>query len=107
MILCSKKLHHIYGLIKKPKKQLNFMFLLLRIPPLRMPQCFMYPFSERYAWIQDKYGLSWQLMSFGNRPIKQRIIPTVMFVGKVTGKAEEAVNFYVSIFHNSAVGELM
>ena len=21
-----------------------------------------YPFSERYGWIQDKYGLSWQLM---------------------------------------------
>ena len=66
-----------------------------------------YPFSERYAWIQDKYGLSWQLMSFGNQPIKQKITPTVMFVGKVVGKAEEAVNFYVSVFHNSAVGELM
>ena len=66
-----------------------------------------YPFSERYAWIMDKYGLSWQLMSFGNRPIKQRIIPTVMFVGKVAGKAEEAVNFYASVFHNAAVGEIM
>ena len=21
-----------------------------------------YPFSERYGWIQDRYGLSWQLM---------------------------------------------
>ena len=21
-----------------------------------------YPFSERYGWIQDKYGLTWQLM---------------------------------------------
>lgn len=21
-----------------------------------------YPFAERYGWIQDKYGLSWQLM---------------------------------------------
>jgi predicted 3-demethylubiquinone-9 3-methyltransferase (glyoxalase superfamily) len=66
-----------------------------------------YPFSERYAWIQDKYGLSWQLMYFGNQPIKQKITPTVMFVGKVVGKAEEAVNFYVSVFHNSAVGKLM
>lgn len=26
-----------------------------------------YPFSKRYAWIQDKYGLSWQLMLVGNR----------------------------------------
>jgi predicted 3-demethylubiquinone-9 3-methyltransferase (glyoxalase superfamily) len=62
-----------------------------------------YPFSERYAWITDKYGLSWQLMSFGNRPIRQRIIPRIMFTGEVAGKTEEAINFYVSVFHNSAV----
>ncbi|HSQ48713.1 MAG TPA: VOC family protein [Candidatus Deferrimicrobiaceae bacterium] len=65
-----------------------------------------YPFSERYAWVIDKYGLSWQLMAFGNHPIGQKIIPIVMFVGKIVGKAEEAMNFYVSVFHNSAVGEI-
>jgi predicted 3-demethylubiquinone-9 3-methyltransferase (glyoxalase superfamily) len=27
-----------------------------------------------------------------------------MFVGNVVGKAEEAINFYVSVFHNSKVG---
>ena len=63
-----------------------------------------YPFSERYGWIQDKYGLSWQLRFFGDREIKQSIIPTLMFVGKVVGKAEEAINFYVSVFHNATVG---
>ncbi|MCW3999859.1 MAG: VOC family protein [Candidatus Bathyarchaeota archaeon] len=66
-----------------------------------------YPFSERYTWITDKYGLSWQLMSFGNRPINQRIIPTVMFVGKMAGKAEQAVNFYVSVFRDAAVLDIM
>jgi len=66
-----------------------------------------YSFSERYAWITDKYGLSWQLMTYGNQPIGQKIIPTVMFVGKLVGKCEEAVNFYASVFHNSAVGEIM
>lgn len=64
-----------------------------------------YPFSERYGWIQDKYGLTWQLMLFGDRPIKQRIIPTLMFVGKVAGKAEEAINFYTTVFHNAYVGD--
>ncbi len=66
-----------------------------------------YPFSERYGWIQDKYGLSWQLMFFGERPITQRIIPTLMFVGDLAGKAEEAINFYVSVFHNAKVGDIL
>jgi predicted 3-demethylubiquinone-9 3-methyltransferase (glyoxalase superfamily) len=66
-----------------------------------------YPFSERYGWTQDKYGLSWQLMSFGGRGIKQRIIPTLMFVGNLAGKAEEAINFYVSVFHNATVGDIL
>ena len=65
-----------------------------------------YPFSEKYGWIIDKYGLSWQLMFFGDFPIKQKIIPTLMFVGKVAGKAEEAINFYVPVFRNAKVGDI-
>jgi len=61
-----------------------------------------YPFAERFGWIQDKYGLSWQLIYTG-RPSKQAIIPTLMFVGKQCGKAEEAINHYTSIFRNSKV----
>jgi len=65
-----------------------------------------YLFSEKYGWIIDKYGLSWQLMFFGDFPIKQKITPTLMFVGKVAGKAEEAINFYVSLFHNAKVSDI-
>lgn len=66
-----------------------------------------YPHSERYGWLQDKYGLSWQIMAMGERPIVQRIVPTLMFAGDVAGKAEEAINFYASVFHNSEVGGIM
>lgn len=66
-----------------------------------------YPFSERYGWIQDKYGLSWQIMYMGDRPIKQKITPFLMFVGDVCGKAEEAINFYASVFHNAKVGDIL
>ena len=50
-----------------------------------------YPFSERYGWIQDKYGLSWQLI-FTDPKGEERpsIIPSLLFVGKAYGKAEEA-----------------
>lgn len=57
-----------------------------------------YPFSERYGWTEDRYGLSWQLIYAGNSRIKQRIIPALLFVGNVCGRAEEAINFYTSVF---------
>jgi predicted 3-demethylubiquinone-9 3-methyltransferase (glyoxalase superfamily) len=65
-----------------------------------------YPFSERYVWIQDKYGLSWQVMYTGGRTIKQNITPTLMFVGPRCGKAEEAINFYASVFRNAKIGDI-
>src|ERR1700716_1191594 len=60
-----------------------------------------YPFSERYGWTQDRYGLSWQVMFMGGREIEQRITPTLMFVGDQAGKREEAINFYASVFHSA------
>ncbi len=60
-----------------------------------------YPFSERYGWTQDRYGLSWQLMYRAGEPIRQSITPTLMFVGKQYGNAEEAINFYTRVFNNA------
>ena len=66
-----------------------------------------YPFSERYGWVQDKYGLSWQLI-LTNPEGEERppIIPSLMFVGDVCGKAEEATDFYLSVFKDSKRGAL-
>jgi predicted 3-demethylubiquinone-9 3-methyltransferase (glyoxalase superfamily) len=66
-----------------------------------------YPFSERYGWTQDRYGLSWQVMFMGERAVEQRITPTLMFVGEQCGRAEEAINFYASVFHNAKVGHIL
>ena len=66
-----------------------------------------YPFSERYGWTADKYGLSWQIMAMGGRPIRQKIVPTLMYVGAQAGRAEEAIRLYTSIFKDSATGEIM
>ncbi|MFC4403781.1 VOC family protein [Gracilibacillus xinjiangensis] len=66
-----------------------------------------YPFSEKYGWIQDKFGLSWQLILTNpegeDRPA---IIPSFMFVGENCGKAEEAADFYLSVFQNAKRGEI-
>ncbi len=66
-----------------------------------------YPFSERYGWTEDRYGLSWQIMLVGEEQAGQRITPTLMFVGKVCGKAEEAINLYTSVFPNSEIGPIL
>lgn len=62
-----------------------------------------YPFSAKYGWTTDKYGLSWQIMYVGDKEITQKITPTLMFTGKNAGKAEEAIYFYVSVFNDAEV----
>ncbi len=60
-----------------------------------------YPFSELYGWIQDKYGVSWQIIYTGDKEVTQKITPVLMYVGDVAGKTEEAINFYVSVFKDA------
>jgi len=66
-----------------------------------------YPFSDRYGWLQDKYGLSWQIIYSSEDHEKQKITLVIMFVGDVCGKAEEAVKFWTSIFPEAKVNALL
>lgn len=64
-----------------------------------------YPFSERYGWIKDKYGVTWQLIfTKPEGEPRPSIIPSLMFTGDMTGKAEEAIDLYVSTFQNAKRG---
>lgn len=67
-----------------------------------------YPFSEKYGWIQDKYGLSWQLiLTKPEGEERPEIIPSLLFVGESYGKAEQAMKFYLSVFKDSKLGNIM
>jgi predicted 3-demethylubiquinone-9 3-methyltransferase (glyoxalase superfamily) len=61
-----------------------------------------YPFAERYGWLNDRFGVSWQLMLGGGHG-HQKISPALMFHGRIAHKAEEAMRFYTSIFPESAI----
>ena len=64
-----------------------------------------YPFSNRYGWIQDKYGLSWQLiLTDPEGEPRPDIVPSLLFTGDVCGKAEEATDFYLSVFNETRRG---
>lgn len=67
-----------------------------------------YPFSPRFGWVQDRYGLSWQLILTdpAGEP-RPAIVPSLMFTGEVCGKAEEAGAFYRSVFEDSQPGQLV
>jgi len=66
-----------------------------------------YPFSKRFGWLQDRFGFSWQLLYTNGEAFSQKIVPMVMFVGRVCGRAEEAVNFWASVFKPAQIGEIM
>lgn len=59
-----------------------------------------YPFSEKFGWLEDKFGVSWQLSLEDHIP---KIVPFLMYCGKQCGKAEEAIKFYVSLFKDSTI----
>ena len=64
-----------------------------------------YPFSPRYGWVQDRFGLSWQLMlADGAVAPRAPIVPALMFTGDATGRADEAGRFYRSVFDDSLEG---
>lgn len=62
-----------------------------------------YPFSKWYGWIQDRFGLSWQLMLIDSEKAVQKITPNLLFSSASCGKAEEAVKYYTGIFENSEI----
>ncbi|MCK1977516.1 VOC family protein [Jeotgalicoccus huakuii] len=60
-----------------------------------------YPFNDKYGWIEDKYGTSWQFWLRDHRNGKNHIVPSLMFVNENKGKATDAMNLYVDTFKKS------
>lgn len=58
-----------------------------------------YPWSRKYGWVADKFGVNWQLML--DHVSGDKVYPNMMFTGENNGKAAEAIAFYTSIFPNS------
>lgn len=61
-----------------------------------------YDWSPKYAWVQDKFGLSWQLdIDKINNP--QKILPALLFVNEKNLRLKEAITYYNSVFQNSQI----
>ena len=90
----------------KTKDEVDAIWGKLRAGGTVLMELGEYPWSEKYGWCSDRYGLSWQVIFVGESEIQQKITPALMFVGDVCGKAEEAVNFYASVFRNAKANVL-
>jgi predicted 3-demethylubiquinone-9 3-methyltransferase (glyoxalase superfamily) len=66
-----------------------------------------YPWSEKYGWINDKFGVSWQLGVDKLSNVGQKITPCFLFTGKQYGRVDEAIGFYSSIFDNPSVDGIL
>lgn len=65
-----------------------------------------YPWSEKYGWVADRFGMTWQLMRDKLPEGGQKVIASFLFVGDKCGKAQDAVKLYTSVFPNSAIHHL-
>jgi predicted 3-demethylubiquinone-9 3-methyltransferase (glyoxalase superfamily) len=62
-----------------------------------------YNWSDKYGWVQDKFGASWQLSLGKREDVGQKFTPFLMFTGRQAGNAKRAIDFYTSVFDNSSV----
>lgn len=65
-----------------------------------------YDWSPQYGWTEDRFGISWQLMLEEKPSGTPRLLPLLFFTGSVQGKAEEAINYYTSVFKESGIVNL-
>ena len=65
-----------------------------------------YPWSKKYGWVRDRFGVTWQVY-LGEKQGEQKIIPTLMFIHENNGKAMEAMELYTEVSPNSKIGNVL
>ena len=89
--------------ISESDEEINELYKQLSEGGMVMMTLDKYPWSERYAFVQDKFGLAWQLMKTDYSSVNQKITSCFLFTGKRYGRAEAAVRFYAEVFPQSSI----
>lgn len=66
-----------------------------------------YPWSKKYGWLQDKFGMTWQISVVDKPGTPFSIKPSMLFTSSQFGRAEEAIQFYHSIFPKATTDLLL
>ncbi|MCB9547763.1 MAG: VOC family protein [Myxococcales bacterium] len=63
-----------------------------------------WPWSPCYAWVEDRFGVSWQLIVGEGDIGPAAIVPCFMFAGAQHGRAAEAMALWTGLFPGAEVG---
>lgn len=66
-----------------------------------------YDWSPKYGWIEDKYGVSWQLYTGSKADTPQKFCPTLMFTRGKAGQAKSAIQDFTQLFPDSNIQGIM
>lgn len=66
-----------------------------------------YPWSKRYGWLKDRFGMTWQISFSENVDFDLRIIPCFLFTNLRFGQAGSAIDFYKSVFSISSTNVMV
>lgn len=57
-----------------------------------------YPWSALYGWVQDRFGLTWQVTMSSSDSARPGIVPSFLFTGPQRLRAEAAIQRYCKVF---------
>jgi predicted 3-demethylubiquinone-9 3-methyltransferase (glyoxalase superfamily) len=92
-----------FSVLCETDDEINQLFSILSIDGKILMPLDKYDWSERYAFLQDRFGTAWQLIKGKYSDVNQKISPCLLFTGNRFKKAEAAMKFYVEVFPHSAI----
>ncbi len=97
-----------FMVIAENEEEVNRYWKALSVEGIVLMDLDTYPWSPKYGWVKDKFGIDWQI--YQGDPAGtggQYIVPTLMFGHTQQGQAAPAIDFYLKLFKNSESQGLM
>lgn len=92
-----------FFIVRETEKEVDALWEKLSDGGSALMELQKYDWSEKYGWVMDKYGLSWQISLGRTSDVGQTVTPSLLYVGKQHGRAEDAVRFYTFVFKGSNI----
>ena len=92
-----------FYVVCETEKEVDFLWKNLSEQGTVMMELNKYEWSEKYGWLNDRYGLSWQISLDNLENTERKFSPALLFMGPNHQLAEEAVHFYTSVFPESQI----